>query len=155
MLLPYDRELTQPESLLEWVNELGVKLEILEIDGYPSRPLIFSKYQLSGPSIVIYRYLPMEDWLNLMCQQYVGFYGPWYFLHLAHRIYDHLELSGLFELKRSWWQVLFGRLSSTEERAYRFTQQILGTLHSPMRFDEVVERGFRPAAPGKKMVFTP
>ncbi|RJP19297.1 MAG: hypothetical protein C4527_27350 [Candidatus Omnitrophota bacterium] len=142
--LPFDRELVTPESLLEWIEELNVKLDIVELDRYASRPLVFSEYRFDPPTIIIYRYLPMEDWLNLISQQYVGYYGPWYFLHIAQRLYDHLELNGLYEIERKWYHRFFGRLASIEERSHRFAQQFLGTLFSPTRFDEVVERSFRP-----------
>ncbi len=144
MLLPYDRELQEPESLLEWIDELPVQLEIKEIDDYPKRPLIFSEYRLAGPAIVIYRYLPLEDWLNMLAQQYVGFYGNWYYLHIAYQLYFHLETSGEYEIKRGILDYLMGSLSTLEDRAHAFTRQVLGTLHNPAKYYEMVEKSFRP-----------
>lgn len=119
-------------------------MDIREIDEYPKRPLIFSQYQLEPPTIIIYRYLPAEQWLNLLCQQTIYYYGPWYYLHIAFRFYFHLEINGYYEIERKWHQYLFGKLSSLEERAYFFTQQILGTRHSPEQFDEAIEKSYRP-----------
>ena len=150
MLLPYDRDLQTPQGILEWIQELGVVLDIRDIDGYPSRPLLFSEYRIEPPTIVIFRYLPMEDWLNTMSQQQVGYFGPWYFLPIVQRLYEHLELNGLFEIERRWHHRLFGRLSTLEERACRFTQDFLNTLHPPSKFDETVERSFRPGAGNRR-----
>lgn len=144
MQLPYDRELNHPESLLEWVNELDVKLDIREIEGYPKRPLIFSEYRLAGPTIIIYRYLPLEDWLNMLAQHQTGFYGPWYYLHLAHQFYFHLEASGEYEIERGFFNQLTGSLSTIDERACLFTKRVLGTLHNPAKFYEMVEQSFKP-----------
>ncbi len=144
MQLLYDRDIETPESLLEWVKETGVTLVMEERGRYPTRPLLFSEYQYDPPTIRVYRYLPMEEWLNLMCQHHVGYYGPWYCLHVAFRFYYHLEMYGLYEIERSWFQRLFGKLDTLDERAYLFAKQVLGALHSPARFDAVVEQSFRP-----------
>ncbi len=142
--LPFDQDLVNPQSIIEWIEELGIDLDIQELDYYPSLPVIFSEYKYDPAAIIIYRYLPMEDWLNLISQQQVGYYGPWYFLHITHRIYYHLELHGLYEIERYWYHRLFGSLSTLEERAYCFTREILDTLFSPKRFDQAVERSFQP-----------
>ncbi len=144
MQLPYDRDLQIPDSLIEWIESQGVTLDIREIEGYPQRPLIFSDYQLEPPVITIYRYRPMEDWLNLMSQQQVGYYGPWYYLHAAYRFYFHLEMNGLFEIDRTWFHNLFGLNNTIEKRAHRFVRDTLHTLHPPERFDRIVEKSFRP-----------
>ncbi len=148
MELPLDRNLQTPESILEWLDELDVILDLREVDAYPSRPLVFSDYILEPPAIIIFRYLPMEDWLNLMCQRSVGYFGPWYFLHITHRLYYHLEMNGLFEIERKWHHRLWGTLDTLEARAYRFTREILGTLHHPARFDQQVENAFKPGITG-------
>lgn len=144
MQLPYDTDLQVPESLIEWIDSQDVVLDIREIEGYPQRPLIFSSYQYEPPTITIYRYLPMEDWLNLMSQQQVGYYGPWYYLHVAYRFYFYLEMNGLFEIERKWYHILFGLLNTIEKRANRFVQDMLQTQHSPDRFDKSVVRSFIP-----------
>lgn len=144
MHLPYDDDLLSPEALEDWVRELNVLLDLREMSGYPSRPLIFSQYRLDPPAITVYRYPLMEDWLNLMSQHHAGYYGPWYSLHIAFRLYFHLELSGLYEIERKWYHSLFGRLSTIDDRAYLFTRQILGTNQHPRRFDDFVEKSFRP-----------
>lgn len=144
MHLPYDPDLQIPDSLIEWIETQGVTLDIREIDGYPQRPLIFSAYQLEPPVITIYRYRMMEDWLNLMSQQQVGYYGPWYYLHVAYRFYFHLEMNGLFEIDRTWFHNLFGLNNTIEKRAYRFVRDTLHTQHHPERFDRGVEISFRP-----------
>lgn len=144
MHLPYDRELNQPESLVEWIAELGVELDIREIDDYPKRPLIFSEYRLAGPKIVIYRYLPLEDWLNMLAQNQIGFYAPWYYLHIAHQLYFHLEASGEYEIERGFFDQLFGSLSTIEDRANLFTKQVLGTLRNPGLYYKIVEQSFKP-----------
>ncbi len=143
-LLPFDREIETPESIVEWIEELGITLDIREIDRYATRPLLLSKYQFEPPVITIYRYLPMEEWLNLISQQQVGYYGPWYFLHIAQRLYEHLELNGLYEVERRWYHRLFGSLSTIEERASYFSKEFLGTVRSPQIFDEILERSYRP-----------
>lgn len=152
-VLPLERDLKNPESLLEWVDELGVELDMREVDGFPSRPLVLSDYRMSGPVIVIYRYLPMEDWFNLLSQHHVGFYGPWYCLHIAHRLYYHLELSGEYEIPRQWYHRMLGMLVTIEDRAYHFTREVLGTLHSPRRFDQALEKAFQPATLSGKRPF--
>lgn len=144
MDLPLDRDLQTPESLLKWIRELDVQLDIRELNSYPSRPLIFSDYLFDPPTIVIYRYLPLEDWLNLTSQRCVGYYGPWYFLHIAFRLYYHLEFNGLFEIERKWRHRLTGRLDSVESRAYQFVREVLGTLRHPSRFDAQVARSYQP-----------
>lgn len=144
MDLPYDPDLVHPEALLEWIGETDVEHQLLEIDQYPRRPLLLSDYRLDPPRIRVYRYLPIEDWLNLACQRQAGFYGPWYYLHLAFRFYCHLEINGMYEVERKWFHRLLGRLSSLEDRAYHFTQTILETRFPPHRFDQFVERSFIP-----------
>jgi len=144
MDLPLDEELLTPESLAAWIRHLGIRLDLRELDALPARPLVFSEYRLEPPTIVIYRYQPLEEWLNLICQRHVGYYGPWYFLHAAYRLYFHLELNGLYEIERKWHHRCFHRLGTLEERAYRFTREILGTQHDPARFDREVEKGFQP-----------
>ncbi|MGI6455890.1 MAG: hypothetical protein ACOX5R_09780 [bacterium] len=144
MFLPYDQDLETSEAIEEWLKDLGIQLETIECSGYPPRPLIFSKYQPHPPAIVLYRYPLMEDWLNLVSQQYAGYYGPWYYLHIVHRLYYHLELNGLYELERRWYHYLFGSLATLEDRAYHFTKLTLGTLHNPRKFDEMVEKSFQP-----------
>lgn len=143
-MLPYDRELNQAESLVEWVKELNVGLDIKEIDGYPQRPLTFSEYRFAGPTIIIHRYMPMEDWLNMLAQNQIGFYAPWYYLHIAHKLYFHLEASGEYEIERGFFDQLFGSLSTIEERAHLFTKRVLGTLHNPSKFYQMVEQSFKP-----------
>ncbi|MGC9328271.1 MAG: hypothetical protein ACP5I1_11600 [Candidatus Hinthialibacter sp.] len=144
MDLPLDPDLQTPESILQWIGELNVRLDIRQLNSYPARPLVFSDYILEPPAIVIYRYLPMEDWLNLMCQRSVGYYGPWYFLPITHRLYYHLELNGLFEIERKWHHRCFGRLETLEDRAHRFVKEILGLLSHPSKFDVQVNRAFQP-----------
>jgi len=144
MKLPLDLDLCTQESLLEWINGLDVTLDIQELDRYPSRPLIFSDYSNDPPLITIYHYLPMENWLNLMSQRSVGYYGPWYCLHIAYRLYFYLEFNGLFEIERKWYHDLFGGLETIEARAYRFTKDFLGTLRHPSRFDSQVRLAFQP-----------
>lgn len=144
MDLPLDRDLQTPESLLEWIDKLGVHLDIREFNSYPARPLVFSDYIFDPPSIAIYRYLPLDDWLNLVSQRSVGYYGPWYFLHIAYRLYYHLEMTGLFEIERKWYHHYLGQLDTIEARAYRFVRDILGTLRHPARFDAQVERYYQP-----------
>lgn len=149
MMLPYDDELTTPESLLALIGQEDVSLDIREIDDYPRRPLVFSEYFLDPPTIVVYRYLPAEKWMNLLCQQTVNYYGNWYYLHIAYRFYYYLEINDLYTVKGKWYHWLFGGLETLDERAYYFTQHILGTLHSPRKFDEAVERSYYPDA-GRK-----
>lgn len=144
MELPLDRDLQTPESILAWIREIGVRLDIRELDKYPGRPLIFSQYDYDPPVITIYRYRPLEDWLNLMSQRTVGYYGPWYFLHIAFRLYFHLEMHGLYEIERKWYHRCLSRLDTLEARAYRFTRELLGTLHHPSRFDAQIGRSFQP-----------
>jgi hypothetical protein len=144
MLLPYDDELHNPESLLTWVEKEGAILDIREIDAYPTRPLLFSEYLLEPPTIVVYRYLPAEKWMNLLCQQSISYYGAWYYLAIAHQLYYHLEITGRYEIERTWYNRLFGKLSSLEERAYHFTQMILGTLHNPRQFLDAIEQSYKP-----------
>ncbi len=144
MKLPYDTDLQNPEGLLEWLKELDIEVDIRELEEYPSRPLVFSDYQLEPPKIIIYRYKPLDDWLNLVCQHQTGYYGPWYFLHIVYQLYILFELNGYYEIERKWYHHLFGTLSTMEKRAYRFVRNILGTLHPPQRFDETVEQSFRP-----------
>ena len=119
-------------------------MDIREINEYPKRPLIFSNYQLDPPTIIIYRYLPAENWLNLLSQHTIHYYGPWYYLFVAFRFYFHLEINGYYEIERKWHHHLFGKLCTLEERAYHFTQQVLGTLHSLERFEEAVEKSYKP-----------
>lgn len=149
MKLPYDDELLSQEALDDWLRELGVEVEIRECGGYPARPPVFSEYRLEPPQIIVYRYPLMEDWLNLMSQHHAGYYGPWYYLHIAFRLYFHLEMNGLFEIERKWYHQLFGQLTSLEDRAYHFTKSILGTMHNPRKFDETVEKSFRPGFSSK------
>ncbi|MEW6234464.1 MAG: hypothetical protein AB1656_03685, partial [Candidatus Omnitrophota bacterium] len=129
-----------------WIRQLGLEVDIQELDRCPVRPFILSEYQLSPPKIIVYRYLPIEDCLNLTSQHAAGYYGPWYFLHIAYQFYFHLELNGFYELERRWFHRLFGLIGSIEDRAYRFSKNILGTLHSPKRFDDAVEQSFRPSS---------
>lgn len=144
MELSLDRDLQNPESILARIEELNVRLEVRELDAYPARPLIFSHYQYEPPTITIYRYRLLEDWLNLTSQRVVGYYGPWYFLHIAYQLYHHLEMNGLFEIERKWYHRCVGRLDTIESRAYQFVREVLRTLHHPARFDEQVRRSFQP-----------
>ncbi|MDX9753286.1 MAG: hypothetical protein RBU29_04955 [bacterium] len=144
MLLPYDEELQNPESLIAWVQDEGARLDLLEIDDYPKRPLLFSEYRLEPPTITVYRYLPAEPWLNLLCQHSIQYYGPWYSIFIAYRFYFYLELNGLYEIERTWRDRLWGHLASLEDRAFHFTQQILGTLHNPIRFEQAIEKSYQP-----------
>lgn len=144
MILPYDDHLLSPESLLAWVKQEGVILDIRTLEGYPQRPLLFSEYLLEPPTIIIYRYPAAEPWLNLLSQHTVQYYGPWYFLHIAFRFYCHLEMNGHYEIERTWRHRLFGRLSTLDERAYSFTQKILGTLKNPLEFDVAIEKSYHP-----------
>lgn len=142
--LPYDRELEDPAALVEWIKEEGVRLDIREMPGYPTVPLHFSEYHDEPPTIVVFRYSLMDDWLNMVCQTRVGYYGPWYFLHVAYYFYFYLELNGRYEIERKWYHQIFGALSTIEDRAYHFARIILGTLHHPRKFDEMVITSFRP-----------
>mgnify|MGYP006271456763 CR=1 FL=1 len=142
--LPYDHELVEPEAVYELMHECGIEAEIIERDEYPRRPIFLSDYQLDPPRIHVYRYQPLDDWLNWASQQQVGFYGPWYYLHITYRFYFHLEMTGLYEVERNWKDRLLGRLATLEDRAYAFTQVLLGTRYSPERFDRFVEKSFRP-----------
>ncbi len=144
MELPLDRDLRTPDSILAWIKELGVQMDIRELNGFPSRPLVFSEYRYDPPTIIIFRYLPMEDWLNLMSQRSVGYYGPWFFLYIAYRLYFHLEMHGLYEIERRWYHRCFGQLDTIEDRAYRFVREILGTLTHPLQFEIQVNRAFQP-----------
>ncbi len=144
MKLPYDPDLQKPEALLDWIKDMEVEIDIQTLDRYPTPPLVFSEYYYDPPQITIYRYLPMEDWLNLMSQHYAGYYGPWYFLHIAYRFYFHLEMNGDYEVPRTWLHQLFGVRNTIEKRAYYFTHKTLGTLFPPQRFDGAVERCFQP-----------
>lgn len=142
--LPLDTELVEPESLLEWIHDTDVELCIDTIDEYPKHPLHFSEYHYEPPRIRVIRYKPMDDWFNTVSQQQVGFYGPWYYLFIAYRFYFHLEMHGLYEIKRAWHHTLLGKMTTLEERAFHFAATILETRHPVQRFESFVERSFRP-----------
>lgn len=144
MDLPLDYELNTPESILQWIEELGVTLQIHTLNRYPDRPILLSSYRYEPPMIHIYRYEPLEEWLNLMSQRRIGYYGPWYFIHIGYRLYYHLELNGIYSIEPKWYHRLFGELNTIDKRAWIFTKEILGTLHDPERFDKEVEKAFQP-----------
>lgn len=144
MLLPFDRDLVDPEPLLEWIGELGVAVEFERLDRYPRRPLILSSYQHEPPLIRIYQYLPVEDQFNLICQRQAGYYGPWFCLHLAYRLYYYLETEDLYELPLDWRSRLFGGMQSLDERAYAFAKDLLGCRYNPARFDSYLDSCFQP-----------
>ncbi|MBI1387997.1 MAG: hypothetical protein GC154_06075 [bacterium] len=146
MNLPYDGDLVNPDSLIEWIEESGVGVEFHQNEQFPRSPVLLSEYRVEPPTIHIYRYPLIEDRMNLICQQQAGYFGPWYCLHLAFRFYFHLELSGEYEIERSWRDRLFGGLASLDERAYAFTQNLLSTRYNPARFDVYLERSLTPGA---------
>ncbi|MDP8245118.1 MAG: hypothetical protein P9L94_13625 [Candidatus Hinthialibacter antarcticus] len=142
--LPFDRDLVNPEGLLQWIKELGIEVEFSDSDQYPRRPVMFSAYQMEPPRIRIYRYSTVEEQFNLISQQQAGYYGPWYCLHLAFRLYFHLEINGMYETPRSWRHKLFGGMESLEERAYAFAHELLGCRYNPARFDYYIDKALEP-----------
>jgi len=136
----------EADGLLEWAKELDVKVDIRQIDRYPTSASVLSEYQPDPPVITVYRYKPWEEWLQTICEQNLRFFAPWYLIPLAMELYRHLEIHDLYRVQFPWYD-LVGRLQlkSLDRRAEVFTQRILDIPLPLNKFWDVVHAALRPA----------
>ncbi len=137
----------EADGLLQWAEELGVKVMFQEIERYPTSGSALSLYEENPPTITIFRYKPWEDWLQTVCEDRLRYFNPWFMIPLALELYRHLETHGLYRHRAAWYDVI-GRWSLTtiDRRAEAFAQQLLAIPHSPRRFIQLVRRAL--SAPG-------
>ena len=135
----------EADGLFEWAEELGIQIEIHEIDRYPTSGSILSEYQEDPPLITIYRYKPWEEWLQNLCEEKIRYFSPWYLIPLALELYHHLEIHDLYRVKPAWYDLVKRiRLNSIDSRAKAFTQEILGIPFPLERFLSAVQAALRP-----------
>lgn len=137
----------EADGLLEWANDLGVRVIFEEIDRYPTSGSSLSEYQDNPPTITIFRYKPWEEWLQTVCEDRLRYFSPWFMIPLAIELYRHLETHGLYRYRPAWYDVIGKRsLTTMDRRAEAFAKEILAIPHSPRRFLEWVRRAL--SAPG-------
>jgi hypothetical protein len=131
---------SEADGLLEWAEELGVRVVFRDIDRYPTSASVLSEYQENPPTITVFRFKPWEEWLQTVCEERLRYFSPWFMIPLALELYRHLEIHGLYRLKPAWYDML-GRfsLATIDRRAETFTQQLLAIPYSPRRFLEMVQ----------------
>ena len=129
----------ETDGLIEWAEELGVRVEFKEIDRYPTSSSVLSEYQENPPTITIFRYKPWEEWLQTVCEERLRYFSPWYMIPLALELYRHLEIHDLYRLKPAWYDII-GQLSLTtmDRRAEAFARRLLAVPYSPRRFSDAV-----------------
>ncbi|MFH1742056.1 MAG: hypothetical protein ABIH23_23890 [bacterium] len=138
----------EADGLLEWAEDLGVRVEFREIDRYPTSASILSEYQEEPPAIIIFRYKPWEEWLQMLCEERLRYFSPWYLIPLTLELYRHLEIHDLYRIKPPWYDMIGRwRMNSIDRRAEAFAQDILAIPYSLRRFLETVQMALRPPAP--------
>ena len=128
------------QTLIDWIEELGIAVQFEIVDGFPTLPLRLSDYDMHPPRIRVWRYLPWEPWLQEVCERSVRFVAPWFLIFLARELYRHLESQGLYELQAPWYRP--GRQwawRTLERRADAFAVDILGMIRSPGILDAIIE----------------
>lgn len=141
--LPHGVNAMDGQSLLDWVEELGITVQFEIVDGYPTLPLKLAEHSLIPPEIRIWRYLPWEPWLQDVCERHLLFIAPWYLIYVARHLYSYLESQGLYELRTPWYRLdLKWRWRTLESRSDDFTTQVLGLIRPPHRLDRILSETF-------------
>lgn len=137
----------EADGLLEWAEEVGVRVKFEEIDRYPTSISVLSRFEEDPPTITIFRYKPWEEWLQTICEERLRFFSPWYLIPLSLELYRYVESRGLYRHEPDWYDVLGWFTQQTVNgRAEAFTKKLLAIPHSPRRFVNAVDAALR--APG-------